>query len=78
MPPQTFEYKVILYREGILGSIFLAGSKVDPERFSDFLNRNAREGWRVITMERESRRTFGFWSREAFLVIMERNLAERR
>lgn len=73
MPPQTVEYKVIIYREGLLGSMFLAGSKVDPERFSDFLNRNAREGWRVVTMERENRRTFGFWSRESFLVILERS-----
>jgi hypothetical protein len=72
MPPQIVEYKVIIYREGLLGSIFLAGSKVDPERFSDFLNRNARDGWRVVTMERESRRTLGFWSREAFMVILER------
>lgn len=72
MTPQTLEYKVIIYREGLLGSMFLAGSKVDPERFSDFLNRNAREGWRVVTMERENRRTFGFWSRESFLVILER------
>ncbi len=75
MPTQTVEYKVIIYREGLLGSIFLAGSKVDPERFSDFLNRNAREGWRVVTMERESRRTLGFWSREAFMVILERPVA---
>lgn len=77
MNTQKVEYKVIIYREGILGSIFLAGSKVDPERFSDFLNRNAREGWRVVTMERESRRTLGFWSREAFLVILERDMAAR-
>lgn len=77
MTAQSLEYKVIIYREGLLGSIFLAGSKVDPERFSEFLNRNAREGWRVVTMERESRRTLGFWSREAFMVILERPLAAK-
>lgn len=74
---QKVEYKVIIYREGLLGSIFLAGSKVDPERFSAFLNRNAREGWRVVTMERESRRALGFWSREAFMVILERSVSEK-
>ncbi len=70
---QTKEYKAILYREGMLGSLFLGSSKVDPERFSAFLNRNAAEGWRVITMEKESRRMLLFFEREAFLVILERD-----
>lgn len=71
---QEFEYKVVIYREGLLGSIFLAGSKVDPVRYSDFLNENAKQGWRVITMERESRREFLFFNREAFLTVMERKV----
>ena len=50
------EYKVAIYREPLLGSIFLGGSRVNPERYSDFLNKNAALGWRVITMERELRR----------------------
>ena len=70
---QTKEYKVAIYREGMLGSLFLGSSKVDPERFSDFLNKNAAQGWRVITMERETRRMLLFFEREAFLVVMERD-----
>jgi hypothetical protein len=70
---QTREYKVVLYREGMLGSLFLGSSKVDPERFSEFLNRNAAQGWRVVTMEKESRRMMLFFEREAFLVVMERD-----
>lgn len=70
---QIKEYKVVLYREGMLGSLFLGSSKVDPERFSDFLNRNAEQGWRVVTMEREERRMLLFFNREAFLVVMERD-----
>jgi hypothetical protein len=69
---QTHEYKVILYREGMLGSLFLGSSKVDPERFTEFLNRNAAQGWRVRTMEKESRRMLLFFEREAFLVVLER------
>jgi hypothetical protein len=69
---QTREYKVVLYREGMFGSLFLGSSKVDPERFSEFLNRNAAQGWRVVTMEKESRRMLLFFEREAFLVVMER------
>ena len=66
------EYKVVLYREGILGSIILGSSKVDPERFSDFLNSNAEEGWHVVTMEKDIHRTLLFFTREAYLVILER------
>ncbi len=51
----TFEYKVVIYRESMLGSLFLGGSKVDPVKFSEFLNTNGAQGWEVKTMERESR-----------------------
>jgi hypothetical protein len=67
------EYKVILYREALLGSLLLGESRVNPVKFSDFLNQNAKDGWRVVTMERETRRELLFFKREAFLVIMERD-----
>lgn len=69
-----FEYKVSIYRESMLGSLFLGGSKVDPVKFSEFLNRNGNDGWEVVTMERESRRMLLFFDREAFLVIMKRSV----
>lgn len=72
---KKYEYKVAIYREPLLGSIFLQGSKVDPKRYSEFLNKNAAEGWRVKTMERESRRELLFFKREAFVTIMEREVA---
>ena len=53
-------YKVVLYQEGILGSMLLGKSKVDPARFSSFLNEHAREGWRVIALTREQRRVYLF------------------
>lgn len=71
---QKFEYKVAIYRESMLGSLFLGGSKVDPLKFSEFLNRNGQDGWEVVTMERESRRMLLFFDREAFLVVMKRPL----
>ena len=67
-----YEYKVAIYREGMLGSLFLGGSKVDPIKFTDFLNKNGEEGWEVVTMEREIRRMLLFFSREAFLCVMKR------
>ncbi len=66
------EYKAIIYQEGILGSLILGQSKVDPVRFSAFLNVNAAEGWEVVTMEKDIRRMLLFWSREGFIVIMKR------
>lgn len=71
---QKFEYKVIIYREPLLGSIFLGGSRVDPVRFSAFLNDNGKDGWEVVTMERELRRELIFFEREAFLTIMKREI----
>ncbi|MGH1378422.1 MAG: DUF4177 domain-containing protein [Alphaproteobacteria bacterium] len=67
-----FEYKVAIYRESMLGSLFLGGSKVDPLKFTDFLNKNGQDGWEVVTMEREVRRMLLFFSREAFLVVMKK------
>lgn len=66
------EYKVVIYREGILGSLFLGESKVDPDNFTEFLNQYAADGWRVITIEREIRRMLLVSSREAYLVVLER------
>lgn len=74
MTAQKYEYKVAIYREPLLGSIFLGGSRVNPERYSEFLNKNAKEGWEVVTMERESRRELIFFQREAFLTIMKREV----
>ena len=66
------EYKVIIYQEGLLGSLFLGESKVNPIRFTDFLNLHAAEGWRVQTMEKDIRRLLLFWKREAYIVILAR------
>ncbi len=67
------QYKVVIYQEGMLGSLLLGASKVDPVRFTDFLNKNAREGWRVITMEKDIRRMLLLWRREAYVVVLERD-----
>lgn len=67
------EYQVVIYQEGMLGSLVLGASKVDPVRFAEFLNEHAAKGWRVITMEKDVRRMLAFWTREAYLVVMERD-----
>ncbi len=66
------EYKVVIYSESILSSIFFNGGKVNPQKLGEMLNEQAKEGWEIVTMERENRRTLLFFSREAFLFIMKR------
>ncbi|CAH5853580.1 DUF4177 domain-containing protein [Klebsiella aerogenes] len=56
----------------MLGSLLFGASKVDPVKFSEFLNKNAREGWRVVTMEKDIRRMMLFFKREAYVVILEK------
>jgi hypothetical protein len=66
------EYKAVIYQEGMLGSLFLGQSKINPIRFSEFLNANAKNGWEVVTMEKDIRRMLLFFSREGYVVIMKR------
>jgi hypothetical protein len=68
------EYKAIIYQEGMLGSLFLGGAKVNPVKLSEFLNRNAKEGWRVVTMEKDKRRMLLFFMREAYVIILEKEV----
>lgn len=67
------EYKVVVYQESVLGTLFFGQGKVDHEKLSRYLNELAREGWRVVTMEREQRRMLLVSSREAFLIVLERD-----
>ncbi len=66
------EYKVVIYREGLFGSLLLGASKINPVRFTEFLNENAQDGWQVITMDKDIQRMLLFWRREAYVVILER------
>ncbi len=67
------EYKVFLYTEGIFSSIFFNGGKVNPVKLTAALNEQAAQGWTVKTMEKEKRRTLLFFSREAFVFILEKD-----
>jgi len=67
------EYKVYLYAENIFSSIIFSSGKVNVARLTEALNKQAKEGWIVKTMERENRRTALFFTREAFLFVLERD-----
>jgi len=66
------EYKAVIYQESMLGSLLLGQSKVNPVKFSEFLNVNARAGWEVVTMEKDIRRMLLLWKREGYVVILKR------
>jgi len=66
------EYKAVIYQEGMLGSLLLGQSKVNPVKFSEFLNANAQDGWEVVTMEKDIRRMLLLWKREGYVVILKR------
>ena len=57
----------------MLGSLLLGQSKVDPVKLTEFLNTNASEGWKVVTMDKDQRRMLLFFKREALVIIMERD-----
>ena len=71
-----YQYQTIIYKEGLFSSVILGDSKVNPERMSEMLNDYGAKGWRVVTMERESRRSLLFFNREAFLIVLERAIAD--
>ena len=64
-------YKVVIYREPIFSSLIFGSAKINPIKFSDFLNANAKEGWRVVALEKDTYRTLLFFKREAYCVILE-------
>ncbi|HFB9688420.1 TPA: DUF4177 domain-containing protein [Neisseria gonorrhoeae] len=67
------EYKVVIYQESLLSSLFFGAAKVNSVNFSAFLNKQTPEGWRVVTMEKDLRRMLLFFKREAYVVILERD-----
>ena len=54
------ECRVVIYKEGLLGSLFFGEAKADPDKMSQFLSSYTREGWEVKTMSVERRRTAWF------------------
>ncbi len=66
------ECRVVIYKERLLGSMFFGEAKADPDKMSRFLTEYTQQGWEVKTMAVERRRSALFWSREAYLFVLER------
>ncbi len=52
--------------------MFFGEAKADPDKMSRFLTEYTQQGWEVKTMAVERRRSALFWSREAYLFVLER------
>ena len=70
-----YEYKTIIYKEGLISSILLGDAKVNPDVCRKH-SMNMASGWRVVTMERETRRALLIFTREAFLIVWKDRLAK--
>lgn len=67
------EYKIYIYAESVIGTLMFGQSKTNPDKMARQLNELAKEGWRVITMQKETRRMLMISSREAFVFVLERD-----
>lgn len=65
------EYKAVIYQENLLSSLIFGGAKINPVKFSDFLNSHASQGWKVVTMAACCcfscvKPTSSFWKKNVF------------
>ena len=54
------EYKAVIYQENLMSSLVFGSAKINPVKFSDFLNSHASQGWKVVTMEKTSAACYCF------------------
>ena len=52
------EYNAVIYQENLLSSLVFGSAKINPVKFSDFLNSHASQGWKVVTMEKDHAAVF--------------------
>ncbi len=65
------EYKAVIYQENLLSSLIFGSAKINPVKFSDFLNSHASQGWKVVTMAACCcfscvKPTSSFWKKNVF------------
>lgn len=66
------QYKVEVVKEGAIGTLLTAGSKIPVKQMEEAMNKNAEEGWNMDFMVIEKRRLFLFWTREAAVITFSK------
>ena len=69
------EALVVHYNESALSTLFLGSAKVDTKRLTSFLNIYLNDGFSIKAVQREQRRMFLFFKREAFIIFLLKNLS---
>jgi len=69
------EALVVHYNESALSTLFLGSAKVDIKRLTSFLNIYLNDGFSIKAVQREQRRMFLFFKREAFIIFLLKNLS---
>lgn len=69
------EFKILLIKEGAIGTLFLGASKLPIEKLEETLNDHGQEGWGLEFMVIESHRFMLFWTREAAIITLSRSLS---
>jgi hypothetical protein len=64
---------VVHYNESALSTLFLGSAKVDTKRLTSFLNTYLNDGFSIKAVQREQRRMFLFFKRDAFIIFLEKN-----
>ena len=68
----TKEYRVVKYKENMIKAILFGQAKVSPKRFSKFLNDFSDDGWSAVSIDRSIDSVFLLFSRENYVVVLER------
>jgi Domain of unknown function (DUF4177) len=68
-------YRVAIFQEKWILTLLTGSGKIDPVKFAEFLNIHASEWFRVVTIEREVRRAFLIFRREAMVCVLEKDIA---
>ena len=74
MPRASREYKILVIKEGGIGTVLLGASKLPVKRIEAELNSHGREGWEMTFMVIEQHRHLLFWTREAAIITLARDL----
>ena len=72
MTETKYDYKVVIIKEGAIGTLLLGASGISASRLEKELNIYAEDGWELVFQTIELRRFLLFWQREAVLITLKR------
>ncbi len=74
MPRIRKEYKLIVAKESGLGTVLLGASMLPLKKIEEELNNYGKEGWEMAFMVIEQHRHLLFWTREAAVITLSRDM----